>query len=255
MMATARTLSLIVASALCFTALSAEEIKSNEAQLSSYTAQKYRVDFKSQNDKAKSDIEAEYKQSMSLGDALLKGAMKDDTDLHVATRLVAIDIWAKKFMQSAQVSDAQLQELYTQVKPKKVPAYRLRNILYKTEAEADKTIKLLSTLKDAKQLVKFKALAKTESKDTASSKNEGEIGWVELNKLDPSLQASIKEKKKGDLFKANMDKIGSQVILIEEIKPEKEATFEEAKGTLDSFARQQLLSQEIQKILKPNEAK
>ncbi len=66
----------------------------------SYAAQKYHVDFKAQTDKSKSDISNEYVRNAKLGDLLFSGTIKDDVDFKIASRQIAIDIWAKKFMKS-----------------------------------------------------------------------------------------------------------------------------------------------------------
>ncbi|MDD2369505.1 MAG: peptidyl-prolyl cis-trans isomerase [Sulfuricurvum sp.] len=231
-------------------ALFAEEVKLNEAELISYAAQKHHANFRAQTDKSKSDIANEYLQSAKLGDLLLAGSIKEDIDYKIASRQIAIEIWAQKFMQRAQVSDDQLKELYKKYSPKVTPSYKLRNILVKSDEKADNVIKTITSTKGKeKQLDKFKELAQSDSEDFVSSKNGGEIGWIDLNKLDPNIQASLKDKKAGDVFKADVANVGTQVLMIEEVKPEKTASFEEAKATLIQLAKQEQLNAEIKKLL------
>jgi parvulin-like peptidyl-prolyl isomerase len=240
-------LSIITAATL---SLHAEDTKISEAELISYAAQKHHVNFKAQTDKSKSDIANEYVRNVKLGDLLLAGSIKEDVDYKIASRQIAIDIWAQKFMQGVQVSDEQLQELYKKHNPKVTPSYKLRNILLKSDSEADKVIKTLTSTKGKeKQLEKFKQLVQSDSEDFVSRKNGGDIGWIDLNKLDPNIQASLKDKKAGDILKANVANIGTQVLMIEELKPEKAASFEEAKATLIQIAKQEQLNAEIKKLL------
>lgn len=243
-------LAAITAASFFLSAVNAEDIKINEAELISYAAQKHRVDFRAQTDKSKQDIANEFVQNAKLGSILIAGAMKEDIDYTVATRQIAIDIWAQKFMQNAQISDDQLQELYKKHSPKVAPSYKLRNILLKSDTEADKVIKIIIAAKGKeKQLDTFKKLVQTDSEDFVSRKNGGEIGWVDLNKLDPNIQNALKDKKGGDIVKANVANIGIQVLLIEDSKTEKIATLEEAKETLVQIAKQEMLNQEIKKLL------
>ncbi|MFA6144985.1 MAG: peptidyl-prolyl cis-trans isomerase [Sulfurimonas sp.] len=240
-------LSIITVSTL---SLHANDIQLNEAELITYAAQKHRVDFRAQTDKSKSDIANEYVQNAKLGDLLLNAGIKEDVDYKIASRQIAIDIWAQKFMQSAQVSDEQLQELYKKHNPKVTPSYKLRNILLKSDSEADKVIKsIISAKGKEKQLDTFKKLVQSDSEDFVSRKNGGDIGWIDLNKLDPNIQASLKDKKAGDIVKANVANIGTQVLMIEDVKPEKAASFEEAKATLIQLAKQEQLNTEIKKML------
>lgn len=228
----------------------AEDIKVNEAELISYAAQKHRVDFKAQTDKSKNDIANEFVQNAKLGDTLLSGSIKEDPDFRVASRQIAIDIWAQKFMLNAQISEETLQELYKKYNPKMAPSYKLRNILVKNESDADKLMKSLAGTKGKeKQLEKFKQLVQSDSEDFVSRNNAGDLGWVEVSKMDPSIQAALKDKKNGDIVKAAVAKIGIQVLLIEEVKEQRLATFEEAKPTLTQLAKQELLNIEIKKIL------
>lgn len=241
--------SLSVFAALALSA-HAEDVTINQAELQAFAVQKYRVDFNAQTDKSKADIANEYVQNTKLGDALLKGSVKEEIDFKVAQRQLAIEIWARKFMQNATVDDAAVKALYEKYQPKTAPAYKVRNILVKTESKADSIIKTLSTLKDStKRIEKFKGLVKSESEDLVSRKNEGDAGWLDLNRFDPSIQAALKDTKKNDIIKAEVKNIGWQVLLIEEFKPEHQASYEEAKAQLSMIAKQELLQQEIKKIL------
>lgn len=238
----------------CLTAFSfsayGAETPIDQAELQVFAAQKFRVDFNAQTEKSKTDITNEYMRNTKLGDALLAGAIKDDIHFKIAQRQIAIEIWAQKFLKNTTVEDATIKALYEQYHPKMTAAYKLRNILVKTESKADSMIKTLSGIKDpAKRLEKFKELVKSDSEDVVSRKNEGDAGWLDLNRFDQSTQTALKDKKNNDLLKAQIKDAGWQVLLIEDHKPERPATYDEAKGQLGMSAKQELLRQEIKKIL------
>lgn len=156
---------------LLFTTVSADDSQPSETELITYAAQKYRVDFRAQTDKSKRDITNEYLQNTKLGDLLLAGSIKEDADYKIASRQIAIDIWAQKFMQRIQVGEEQLQELYKKHSPKVSPSYKLRNILLKSDSEADKVIKTITSAKSKeKKLDKFKQLVQSDSEDFVSRK-------------------------------------------------------------------------------------
>jgi hypothetical protein len=222
----------------------------SQAELQSFAAQKFHVDYNAQTDKSKADIANEFVQNAKLGDALQSGAMKDDIDLKIASRQAAIEIWAQKFLASAKVDEATVKALYDKYQPKTAPAYKLRNILVSSEAKADTLLKTLSKIKEpSKRLAKFKELVKSDSQDIQTRKNEGSIDWIDLNKLDASVQVALKEKKNNDLTKVEVKNIGWQVLLVEDNKPEHKASYEEAAPELTMIAKRELLNQEIKKIL------
>ena len=180
-----------LALSLCATlssSLFADDTTVSQAELQSFTAQKYHVDFNARTDKEKTDITNEYTKSVKLADTLLSGSIKDDIDFKVAQRQIAIEIWAQKFLASSQVDDATVKALYDKYQPNITPAYKLRNILVNSEAKVESIMKALSKIKDpTKRLTKFKEFVKSDSEDMISRKNEGDTGWIDINKFDPSV--------------------------------------------------------------------
>lgn len=242
-------LSLFVSMLLITTSINATDTTINTQELSSYVAQKYRVDLNAQTDKAKEDLAAEYSKTIKLSDNIAS-KLKDDMDFKIATRLISIEIWAQKFMANINPTDSELKNIYTLQKPQVEPRYNLSNILLKDEASADKILKSLNGLDKDKKLTKFKELVKTNSEDFVSRNNEGSLGWIDTNKLDKNIQDKLNGTKKGDLVKVNVPNIGWQVLFVEEYQPKRDATFDEAKQLLVNLAKQEALNKEIEKILK-----
>ena len=228
--------------------LMANEISQQE--MSAYTAMKYNVDFNAQTEKGKHDLVAEYQQTALLANHILQTEFKNDLEFNVAARNLAVGMWSQKFMKNAQVDDKKLKELYEKEEPKTVPTYKLLNILVKNANEADKIVKIVSEIKESnKKILKFKELVKSESQDFMTRSSVDNVNWIEINKLDPNIQTLIKDKKADDVFKAEVANVGTQILYIEEYKPQRKVSFEESKEWLISLAKQELLKQEIQKIV------
>ncbi len=229
--------------------LATEQIKINMDEVASYATQKYRVNFDAQTEQGRAQLTNEYAQTSQVADAL-STVMKDDIDLKVITKLFTVDIWAKKFMTTINPNDAELKKMYELQKPQSSSKYNLRNILVKEETSADKIMKQISQIKDiTKQIIKFKELAKSDSIDPAAKTTEGEIGFIETNKLDKNMQSLLNGKKAGDVVKLNIPQIGWQILLIEEFQEAKLVSFEEAKPFLIGTIRQEALKKEIDKLL------
>jgi len=249
MIKTFKNLSLLVASLLLTSNLLADDITVNQAEVISYSAQKHRVDFNAQTDKSKADIIKEYSQSAKLANSALVD-LKDDVDFKVATQIVALEIWAQKFMVTINPSDDELKKLYATEKPKVNARVNLRNILLKDETTADKLLKTLNTIKDkTKKLEKFKELVKSESLDITTKSKEGAIGFVDEGKLDKSIQELLKGKNSGDIVKFNIPNMGWQLFFVEEYQPSRDATLEESKQFLVNALRQKALGEQIDKRL------
>ena len=154
-----------------------------------------------------------------------------------------------KFIRDVKVDDKILKDLFKKYKPKKVATYKLRNILVSTENRADKIITILSKYKNKKShLKKFIDLVGYNSFDEQTAKNEGKIGWISVNKLDPKVKEAL-VKAKSNLVKVQIKDRSWQVLLIEDSTKERVATFEESKNELLLVAKQELLKKEITKIL------
>ena len=222
-----------------------------QGEVTSYTAQKHKVDFNKQESKTKESLEKEYQRSEKLAQILENGKMKNDIDLKVAKDIVTIDIWSNKFLNSYQPSQTELQELFKAEKPRVVAKYELRNILVTYEENANKIMNTLinsKTFKDKQET--FIKYVKSVSNDLASKQKDGLIDLVDVNKLNAEIKVALKDKKEGDIVKVSLKDVGTQIILIEKYLPEKDATFEEAKDALINLAKRKALVKEIETLLK-----
>ncbi len=222
-----------------------------QGEVTSYTAQKHKVDFNKQESKTKESLEKEYQRSEKLAQILENGKMKNDIDLKVAKDIITIDIWSNKFLNSYHPNQTELQELFKAEKPRVVAKYELRNILVTYEENANKIMNTLinsKTFKDKQET--FIKYVKSVSNDLSSKQKDGLIDLVDVNKLNAEIKVALKDKKEGDIVKVSLKDVGTQIILIEKYLPEKDATFEEAKDALINLAKRKALVKEIELLLK-----
>lgn len=224
---------------------------SNAEELASFTAQKHRANFNNLKDKEKLAVTNEYQQTVKLVDILSKDDMQNDANLKVATQLATLKIWANKYMSELTISDAELQKLFETQKPTIEAKYNIRNILVKKDYSVTKltdAFKPLKTFEEKRDtFLKFVA---SDSLDTKSKQNGGSLGWMNASKLNKNILAALKNKNKGDVIQVSTGDTGSQILFLQNIQPQRAATFEESKKYLLQFAKKEALAKEIEKRLK-----
>lgn len=222
-----------------------------QQELSIYTAIKYNAQFSAQTQKGQQDIANEYHNMNSLSNAVLQSDFKNDIELNIALKNIAITIWSNRFMQQTPVSDEEIKKLFETQEIFVGAAYKLKNILVLEEKEADEILKGFKSLKDKKKIVEtFETFVTTKSIDLQTKNKKGDIGWVDFNKLHKNIQdALLHEVTSNSVFKVYIENIGWQVILVEEVKEKHKASLEEIKPILINTIKQQKLQEEINKIL------
>lgn len=220
-----------------------------QSEIASYTTQKYNVDYNAQTQENKDKLKKEYENTIKIVNAI-SNDVKNDIDYKAAKNLLIINVWSQKYAQNLKISDATLKELYTKEKPKTVPTYNLYNILVSDKKKADEIYSALEKLPKDKRLEEFKKQVKLNSQDFISNKKEGNIGWIEIQKLDKNIQENIKDKIKNDILISEVQNVGYQIILIDDFKPIRDVSFDEAKEFLTNLAKQQELIKKIDSLLK-----
>lgn len=220
-------------------------------EISSFTAIKYKADFETQEHQAKQTIINEYAQIKKIVKTLETTSMKDDSDVEVSKNLMIIDIWSKKFLQSYNPTDEELIELYKTQKPTMLAKYELRNILVSYEKNADMIIGKLNLIKNPKDKKdSFIKYVKSVSNDTNSKNNNGLTPIVDENRLHPQIKEALLGKAEGEIVKVNMQDVGTQILFIEKIIPQKQASFEESKEALINLAKRNALNKNIELLSK-----
>lgn len=221
----------------------------SQGELISFVAQKYKVEFNAQSQENKDKLKKEYEDTIKIVNSISK-EIKYDDDLKVAVNLITFNIWSQKYMQNLKISDDILKDIYEKENPQTVATYNLDNILLNDKKKAEEIFNNLKKIDKNKRLVEFKKQVKIYSQDFITNKKDGNIGWIEIQKLDKNIQEKIKDKKKDDLILVEVENIGWQIILIEDYKPIKKATFEESKEVLTQLAKQQELIKRIDDLIK-----
>lgn len=220
-------------------------------EINSYVASKYGADFEAQDHQTKQKLLNEYNSIKTMAKTIETGVLKNDGDYFVAKNLLIIDIWKKKFIATYKPTNEELQELYKEQNPILLPKYELRNILVNYEKNADMILSKLDLVKDNKakkdSFIKF---VRSVSNDTASKNSDGLLPLTDENRLNPQIKEALQGKKEGDVFKVNMQELGTQIIYIEKIVPSRQATFEESQDALINLAKQNSLNKEINKFFK-----
>lgn len=117
---------------------------------------------------------------------------------------------------------------------------RVRHILVKTEAEADKLAEELKF--DSK---KFAELAKTKSLDVASAGNGGDLGYVLPGQMVKAFDETVQKMKPGQISRPVQTQFGWHVILVEDRRAAQAAPFEQVSERI----KQELAAKEMRKVL------
>lgn len=160
------------------------------------------------------------------------------------------------FIQSAQVSDAQLQQQYQD----NLDSYRtpervkVRHILIKTEGKPkDEVPKLKAKAEDIlKQLQHggdFAELAKKNSEDPGSAEKGGELGWIVRGQTVANFEKAAFSLKPGELSGVIETEYGFHIIQIEDKQAAHTQTFDEVKPQLLLDAKKQVAADDLRKAI------
>ncbi len=217
--------------------------------LEAYATQKYKVNYENLSAEQKSKVEQEYKNLEKLSDKVY-GKIKNSEQFKVVSQIVSVEIWSQQFMKDYKPTNKELQDLYKNVKPMTSPQYKLRSMSIDKATVAQNIQKQIDAQKTAKEkLTTFIKLAKQHSIDKKTKENGGDLGWIELMKVQSKLKTVLRKSKKGDFFIVKHPKF-IQMIFVEDYKAPVKATFEQSKNSLQIIAKKQALAKEIQKVLK-----
>ena len=132
------------------------------------------------------------------------------------------------------VTDAELKAAYDQVKGQfEGKEYKVRHILVEKEADAKS---IISKLKAGE---KFEELAKSNSKDTGSAVNGGDLDWMNAQALVPEFSKAMVALQKGQVTdKPVKSQFGYHIIRLDDIREAKTPTIAELKPQLIEMMNQ-----------------
>jgi peptidyl-prolyl cis-trans isomerase C len=169
-----------------------------------------------------------------LADQAEKDGLQNDPDtvaqLHLLHLRVMADAESQKYIKSLQPSDADLHAEYeTAIAAMDKNEYKARHILVATKEEGEQIIKKL------KGGAKFEDLAKTQSTDTGSKNNGGELGWFTTSRMVKPFADAVVALKKGDLTPEPVQtQFGWHVIQLEDTREKTPPPFDQVKTQLSN---------------------
>jgi peptidyl-prolyl cis-trans isomerase D len=173
---------------------------------------------------------------------------KRDVDLIVGSTVA--------FLQSAKVSDSELQKDYQDSidsfrTPERV---KIRHILIKTQGKPKTETAALKAraeqlLKEIKGGADFGALAKKNSEDPGSADKGGELGWVTHGQMVPNFEKAAFALKPGETSGVVETEYGYHILQEEERQDAHTQSFDEAKPVLFAEAQKQQASETLKRSM------
>jgi peptidyl-prolyl cis-trans isomerase C len=170
-----------------------------------------------------------------------KDGLENDPDTKAQLALlhmrVLADADSQKFVKSQTPSDADLHAEYeTAISQMDKNEYHARHILVASKEQAEQIIKKL------KGGAKFEDLAKSQSTDTGSKNNGGDLGWFTTSRMVKPFADAVKSLKKGEVSPTPVQtQYGWHVIQLEDTRDASPPPFDQVKPQLtDAVMRKKL---------------
>jgi len=160
------------------------------------------------------------------------------------------------FIQSADVSDAQLRQEYQD----NIDSYRLpervkvRHILIKTQGKPKEDAPKLRAkaedlLKQLQHGANFAELAKKNSEDPGSAEKGGELGWVVRGQTVPNFEKTAFSLKPGELSGVVDTEYGYHIIQVEDKQSARTQSFDDVKGQILLDMKKQIAAENLKKAV------
>ena len=188
---------------------------------------------------------------------LLSEAIKQGMDKTESVQRDLEDIRRKMLVKAlldsktADISDAELQSAYQEmvVAMKDEKEIRARHILVGTEKEAKEVQKLLESGKN------FEEVARDYSKDPASAKQGGDLGYFTRDKMVTEFADAAFGLKKGETSSPTKSSFGWHIIKVEDIRPVAPPTLNDAKESLKTRLQEKRLSEYVRTLVQQTSVK
>jgi peptidyl-prolyl cis-trans isomerase C len=180
----------------------------------------------------------------------VKDGLENDPDVKANLALlhmrVMADAESQKFVKSTTPSDAELHAEYdSAVSQMDKNEYHARHILVASKDQADQVIKKL------KSGAKFEDLAKTQSTDTGSKNNGGDLGWFTTSRMVKPFSDAVKNLKKGEVSPPVQTQYGWHVIQLEDTRDASPPPFDQVKPQITDAVMRKKLQAYVEDLKKP----
>jgi peptidyl-prolyl cis-trans isomerase C len=174
-------------------------------------------------------------------EAVKKGLHKKPevvTQINLQRQAVLINAYLQDYLKAHPVNDDAVRKEYERVKESaNAREYKIRHILVETEDEAKQLIAQI------KKGGSFEKLAGEKSKDQGSKGRGGDLDWATPARYVPAFGQAITKLKKGQMTEVPVQtQFGWHVIRVDDERPAKFPSFEEAKPQIEQQLRQQTVN-------------
>ncbi|MGH8700569.1 MAG: peptidylprolyl isomerase [Burkholderiales bacterium] len=160
------------------------------------------------------------------------------TQIDLQRQAVLINAYLQDYLQVNPVTDDEVKKEYERVRATAATReYKARHILVESEDEAKQIIAQL------KKGASFDKLAGEKSKDQGSKGRGGDLDWATPARYVPAFGQAMTKLKKGQVTDAPVQtQFGWHVIRVDDERPTKFPSFEEAKPQIEQEMRQQTVN-------------
>jgi len=174
-------------------------------------------------------------------EAIKKGLQKRPevaTQIELQRQAVLINAYLQDYLKAHPVTEDEVKKEYERVKASAgTREYKVRHILVETEDEGKQVIVQI------KGGASFEKLAAEKSKDQGSKARGGDLDWATPARYVPAFGQAITKLKKGQMTDAPVQtQFGWHVIRVDDERPSKFPSYEEAKPQIEQQMRQQTVS-------------
>jgi len=162
-----------------------------------------------------------------------------------------VNMWMKKQMDSAVVSDSEAKDFYEKNKAKFLmpETVHARHILVKSEKEAKQIISELKGLKGDALKQKFISLAKSKSIGPSKSKG-GDLGTFKKGQMVPAFSQAVWSLKPGEVTKTPVKtQFGYHVIYLEAKNPAQAVSYDKVKDKIIATLKQQEFAKKVSEVV------
>jgi peptidyl-prolyl cis-trans isomerase C len=164
--------------------------------------------------------------------------------LEMVRQGVLVAAFLQDHLRKNQPNETTLKTEYERIKSQQGDKeYRARHILVKTEEEAKDALAQLA------KGAKFEAIASEKSLDTGSKANGGDLNWAPPGRYVKPFAEALTKLKKGETTKSPVQtQFGWHVIQLQDERPLKVPTYDEAKQQLVQMMSQQSLQKLVAEL-------
>jgi peptidyl-prolyl cis-trans isomerase D len=162
-------------------------------------------------------------------------------------RIAVVLFKSDSYSGDVKLSDDEIRQYYedNQEEFHKEAEVRARHILFplKENAPEEEINKVraeaLKVQEEAKKGKDFAELAKKYSKDTATAKQGGDLGYFTRERMEPAFSDAAFSLKPGDISDLVRTKFGFHIIKVEDVRPEKTESLDEARPKIEAKLKEE----------------